>query len=88
MQGWKMLDWKMQDRNTRVENAGLENGRKDSVWKTQCMEHRALFISAQSCSVYWVELNKPTCAYTRMQFLRAVSHSVGAHTVPDDAAGN
>jgi len=27
-------------------------------------------------------------AYTRMQFLRAVSHSVGAHAVPDDAAGD
>ena len=27
-------------------------------------------------------------AYTRMQFLRAVSHSVDAHAVPDDAAGD
>ena len=27
-------------------------------------------------------------AYTRMQFLRAVSHSVVAHAVPDNAAGD
>jgi len=64
MQGWKMRDWKMRDQNVRVENAGLENARKDSVWKTQCMEHRALFSSAQSCSAYWVELNEPTCEST------------------------
>jgi len=56
---------------------------ENTVYGTPCI----VYFCSVLQRVHWVELNEPT-AYTRMQFLRAVSHSVGAHAVPDDAAGD
>ena len=84
-----MRDMNLRHQLARVEIGRHENARNAIVWNTECCI--CLSIAEQECMSRQERapdfagdcvLVNDSGAYTRGQFLRAVSHSVGAHAVP------
>jgi len=75
---WKSRDWKTRDEMTGVENAGLENARPTKYGKPNITLSAAYIVNDNRIKMCLRRFDDNS--YTRMQFLRAVSHSVGAHS--------